>query len=138
MRPPAIAPPSSLGWRTAKRKRVGGESDGESRYLAHEFGLVRFDRITTPSLTAADDYFQNTEPYWTLVRNVWSKTLADHDRFGLRAEAHGRKLFEKHFAHADKLAAGEPFGPANAEQHARATIESFLELLQKSRVTIRF
>jgi hypothetical protein len=125
---------TSTGWLHEQQnwKRVHGDAEGEPRYLAEELGLDRYERITAPSLAAADDYFQKTEPYWSIVRKVWSETLANHDRFTLKTEAYGRKLFEEHFAYADKLAAGEPFDPAAAEQHVRATIESFLEIPMKS------
>jgi hypothetical protein len=125
---------TSKGWLHEQQnwKRVRGESGGEPRYLAEELGLDRYERITAPSLTAADTTFQKTEPYWSLVRKIWADTLARHDRFILRTEAYGKKLFEEHFAYAEKLAEGEPYNAANAEQHARTTIESFLEIPPKS------
>ncbi len=108
------------------RKRVAAEPADRPQYLAEELGLDRYERISAPSLEAADASLAQTEPYWSLVRQTWADLFSRHDRFTLRAEADGKRLFEEHFAYAAKLASGEPFDPADAERHARETIARFL------------
>ncbi len=111
-------------------KRVAGESQATAnttpRYVAAELGLDRYERITAPSLVAADDYWRKTATYWAAVRQAWTESYERHDRFTLRPEVGGRKLFEHHFGYAEKLAAGEPVDADEARHHARATIEAFL------------
>ena len=107
-------------------KRVAAEPADAPQYLAQELGLDRYERITAPSLSAADASFEKTEPYWALVRQVWSDLFQQHDRFTLRAEADGKRLFEEHFAYAETLSSGTPFNRADAERHARETIYKFL------------
>jgi len=86
----------------------------------------RYERITAPSLAAADENWVKTGPYWVAVRAAWREFYAQHDRFSLRAEVDGARLFEEHFAYAEKLAEGAPFDSADAARHARETIERFL------------
>jgi hypothetical protein len=112
-------------------KRVAGEpansasaNDGP-RYVGAEIGLDRYERITTPSLAVADEYWQKTGAYWAIVRRVWAEEFARRERFTLRSEVDGQQLFEHHFAYAEKLAS-QPFDPVDAERQVRATITSFL------------
>lgn len=107
-------------------KRVAAEPASAPQYLAQELGLDRYERISAPSLSAADTAFAKTEPYWSIVRQVWSNIFARHDRFTLRAESDGKRLFEEHFAYAEELASGKPFDRADAQRHARETVEKFL------------
>ncbi len=106
-------------------KRVAGEGSPAS-YVGEEWGLDRYERITAPALTAADDYWKKTGAYWAAVRQVWTDVLAKNDRFALRPTVNGQKLFEIHFAYTEKLESGTPYDPADGARHARATIESFL------------
>ena len=113
-------------------KRVAGEISGaevEPRYVGQEIGLDRYERITAPSLAAADVYWQKTGAYWAGVRRAWSDEFAQRERLTLRAEAGGKKLFEEHFAYAEKLESGAPFDAADAERHSRATLTNFITLV---------
>jgi hypothetical protein len=111
-------------------KRVGGESadaEADPRFVAAEIGLDRYERITAPSLAAASDYWRKTSAYWAAVRRAWADVFARHERFVLSPERDGKRLFEEHFAFADKFGAGQFANPADAEQHARSTIEAFVQ-----------
>lgn len=118
------------GWVHAQDnwKRIAGETvpAAPPRYLAHESGLDRYERIATPSLAAADAEWSRTAPYWSAVRHAWRDIFAAHDHFSLRPTVDGQRLFELHFAYAAELAAGRAFDPADAARHARETIAGFL------------
>lgn len=107
-------------------KRVAGDASPDAAFIAHEYGLDRYERITAPSLAAADENWAKTGAYWAAVRAAWREVFAQHDRFELRAEVEGPRLFEEHFAYAERLAAGAPFVAADAARHARETIDRFL------------
>jgi len=107
-------------------KRVAGENTRTPGYVSEEWGLDRYERITAPSLAAADEYWRKTGAYWAAVRRVWADVFATHDRLPLRREAGGKRLFEEHFAYAEKLADGAPFDSSDAERHARETINKFI------------
>lgn len=120
---------TSTGWLHEQNnwKRVAGEGSAGARFVAAEIGLDRYERMTAPGLEVADEYWRKTSGYWAAVRRAWADTFARHERFTLRRDVGGRQLFELHFDFAEKLASGEPASAAAAEQHARATIDSFLE-----------
>ena len=107
-------------------KRVAGESVSAPRYVAAEIGLDRYERITAPSLAAADEYWKKTGAYWALVRRVWTEEFARRERFTLQPKFQDKALFEHHFAYAEKLAEGQPFDTADAERHTRSTLAGFL------------
>lgn len=122
---------TSSGWVHEQQnwKRVAGEgaaANEPARYVAEEWGLDRYERITAPSLNAADAYWKKTAPYWAAVRRAWAEVFARDDRFVLQVEVDGKKLFEEHFAYAGKLEAGAPYDPAEGERHARETIARHL------------
>jgi hypothetical protein len=107
-------------------KRVAADSAAASpRYVAAEVGLDRYERITAPSLAAADAYWQKTGPYWASVRQAWADTFARHDRLLIRSELNGKKLYEDHFEYAEKLENGAAYDPVAGERHARETIAKF-------------
>lgn len=108
-------------------KRVAGEKSPTASYVGEEIGLDRYERITAPSLVAADENWKKTGPYWAIVRRIWAETFAKHERFTLRDLVAGKPLFESHFDYAEKLAEGAPFNAADAEHNARAAIESFMK-----------
>jgi hypothetical protein len=111
-------------------KRVAGESPAgtaaEPGFVAAEIGLDRYERITAPALTAADEYWKKTAPYWAVVRRVWADIYAQRERFTLRTEVDGKPLFEHHFADAKKLEDGGRFDAAESERAIRATLERYL------------
>lgn len=112
-------------------KRVAGDSvpaEHPPAFVAEEWGVDRYERITAPTLAAADEYWKKTGSYWAAVRRAWAAVLGRHDRFTLRREASGKRLFEEHFAYAQKLADGAPLDPADAERHAHETIAAFVEV----------
>lgn len=107
-------------------KRVEGDKSPNARYVGYEIGLDRYERITAPSLAAADENWRKVAPYWAVVRRVWREIYAQRERFALRDQVDGQQLFEHHFAYAEKLEAGAPFNAAEAEREVRATLERYL------------
>jgi hypothetical protein len=107
-------------------KRVAGDAAPAPAYVGQEIGLDRYERISAPSLAAADDTWRKTAPYWALVRRVWAETFAQRERFTFRTKAEKPSHFEPHFEYAQKLADGAPFDATAAERHARDAIARFL------------
>jgi hypothetical protein len=110
-------------------KRVAGDGApaGEApRYVAEEWGLDRYERISAPSLAAADAYWAKTASYWAVVRRVWREEFAKRDRFTLASEAVGESSIGIHFGHAEALAAGAPFDASAAEREVREAIARLL------------
>jgi hypothetical protein len=111
-------------------KRLAGEAGGAAakpHFVAAEIGLDRYERITAPSLAAADEYWKRTGAYWAEVRRAWRDVFRRHERFVLRPEAGGRRLFEVHFEYADGLAERGSVDAADLARHARETIGAFVQ-----------
>jgi hypothetical protein len=115
-------------WKRAAGVRSSPEgAPAEPVYVAAEFGLDRYERITSPAMTPADDYWRKTGAYWALVRAAWRDLFKRNERVTLKAEVAGKKLFQHHFEYAERLEAGQPFVPAEAARQIADTLESFLE-----------
>lgn len=120
---------TATGWLHEQNnwKRVAGEAAVDTpAFVAAEIGLDRYERISAPSLAAAETYWQKTAPYWALVRQAWADTYAANERFTVRDKVDDKSLFEYHFADAEEITSGKPFDPAAAKLKIRETIDRFL------------
>ena len=118
------------GWFHEQRslKQVETEADANPpTYLAEEIGLNRYERITSPALTAADEYWAKTSRYWASVREAWQDVYAEHDRFSLRSKVNGQRLYEVHFAYAGKLESEDILMVEDDVLHAHETVHLFLD-----------
>ncbi len=107
-------------------KRVAGDSAKTPDYRGHEIGLDRYELITSPDLSKADEYWEKTGPYWAAVRQVWKEVYAEKERFSLKGKVDGRSQFEHHFEYAGTLDEGEPWDPEAGAAFAREIIAAYL------------
>lgn len=107
-------------------KRVQGEASETPDYRGHELGIDRYELITAPDLSKADEYWEKTGPYWAAVRQAWKDVYSENERFSLKSKVDGRSQFEHHFEYAGKLDAGETWDPETGAAFAKATIENYL------------
>lgn len=113
-------------------KRVSGESADKPEelptFLSAEIGLDRYERITSPPLELALDYWEKTGPYWAIVRRVWDEVLEGKERFTVENKVDGEALYDRLFEPADSIAGGtEKFDPAAAETEIREAITAFVK-----------
>ncbi len=95
--------------------------------LACELGVNRYERIDEPRVQEpADAYWAKTGDYWKEVRNVWDKVFRSHDRFELKKQADGKKLYEEHLGYAAEIEETGDYNIQNGRTHAQETIKSFL------------
>jgi hypothetical protein len=113
-------------WKRVAGEKADASADAAPRYVAAEIGLDRYERVTAPSLAAADEYWAQNR----LLLGRGSPSLDGNSRTlrSVCAAAGDRrkKLFEQHFEFADRLAAGETASPAEADRQARATVKAFV------------
>lgn len=93
----------------------------ERRFLAREYGVVRYERIRGHDFGPAERYFAASEPFWAEVRAAWREAEAA-GRFSMRAQPDQAGLFVPFFAYADKLAAGGAFDREDARAFIRRTL----------------
>jgi hypothetical protein len=88
---------------------------GETRRLAREIGVDRYERLRDFDFTAADAYWNATASFWALVRHGWAQRAAQNPRFRVRASCNDEDAFVPFFRTADRLEAGEAI-PADAQR----------------------
>lgn len=116
------------GWthRQDNLKTVIDDAGRSTAYLAREYGVNRYQRITGFDFSPGDEYLQRTGPFWAQVRQVWDDIVAEHPRFQLAGEVDGQKLFAPMFAYAEEV--DERFDPAAGRKAARDIIERYLTI----------
>ncbi len=76
----------------------------EQPYLAREAGLSRYDRVAGYDFSAGDDYWRNTGPFWSRVRDYWTALYRNESAFRSVKSVDGLPLFMALFDMAE-----EPF-----------------------------
>ena len=93
----------------------------DSRYVAREYGVARYERIKDHDFSAAQRYFTRTEPFWAEVRAAWAEIAAK--RFTLRAQPDQAQLFVPFFEYAAKLDEGAAFDRDEARAFIRRALQ---------------
>ena len=95
----------------------------EKRYLAREYGVVRYERIRDYDFGPGEKYYERTEPFWAEVRAAWRELEEARGRFTLRAPVDQAQLFLPFFEYAQKLADGTAFNRDDARAFVRRTLQ---------------
>ena len=116
----------STGWLHEQHNRKTNKADHSNTYIAQEVGVNRYERITEPDLSAAEETWNTTAPYWKTVRNSWKDVFRKHDRFQLQSDYEGSKLYEIHFSHAAEIERAKTYDSQAWKAKVEETISSFL------------
>jgi hypothetical protein len=106
---------------------INDQSSTQTQYLAKETGFNRYERISDPSLSAADDYWEATSDYWKDVRKAWEVVYAENDTFILSSNFEDRKLYEYHFGHAHEIEQSGTYDPDKYKKLIDQTLDNFLD-----------
>ncbi len=117
---------SPTGWlHVQNNRKVQRDANGSGVFVGMELGVSRYEEITAPDLaTAAGEAWEKTGPYWQSVRDTWATVLEESNRFTLKPEVDGKKLWELHFTRAGELEKDDSKNPD--PEHAQSTIRRFL------------
>ena len=104
--------------------KMSGKAGGEPVAIVQEDVVNTYDRSTSYSPKAGDDYWAATKDYWAAVRDAWDAAIARNDGVRVQEEAQtgvvtGPPLMEL----AQKIQDGEITTQAAIDQ-ARVTIET--------------
>jgi len=92
-----------------------GKLDPGKPYVAREYGVARYQRITGADFAMADKYFRNTRHFWDDVRDTWGQVFAERRSVTLKGPVDQLGLFAPLFEQADALDADDSQGkPDNA------------------------
>lgn len=121
-----ITPTGWVHFQDNRKLQLDSQSE-QPRCLACELGINRYERINEPTVQdPGDAYWAKTGDYWKEVRDAWEEVLQSRDRFQLKKQVDGKKLYEPHFGYAAEIEATGEYDTEKGRNHARETIESFL------------
>ena len=114
------------GWlHTQSNQKILTKKGRIVRTLATELGAVRYERITTPSMEKAEEYWAKTAGFWQTVRSTWSSVEAGEKPFTLQAKMDEKPMYAHLFELAGRLEDGE-LNEAEAQVEGMAVIGRFL------------
>lgn len=109
-----------------KLDQSGQRSENEP-YVAKELGVNRYERIIDFDFSAGDDYWQQTQPFWSDVRKVWNEYFAAAPQMTIMEEFDGTPLFAVLFEKAETLTAGSSYDSAAVQQEVRDILADYIE-----------
>jgi hypothetical protein len=120
---------TSNGWvHSQQNQKVALGKEGQVSIVGQELGINRYERISDPSLMAAETTWEKTGDYWKDVREAWAEVYKKHPAFSLKSEVDGKKLYQLHFGYAMGLEGSEdPYDAQAGKAHARETIAKFVQ-----------
>jgi hypothetical protein len=96
---------------------------GNTRRLAREIGVDRYERLRDFDFSAADAYWKATASFWALVRQGWAQRVAKAEHLRVATTCEGAEAFVPFFSMAQRIESGEAVS-ADAQ---RAEIERALD-----------
>lgn len=107
-------------------KLVLGSEAGAEPILCREMGVNTYEKKEL-NLAAGHEYWNKTQGYWKDVRQEWSRVFGANNRFGLRDEVGGDKLYKQLFSLAEEVKKADEYEAGARTAEIRAIIEKFLE-----------
>lgn len=92
-----------------------GTPDPVTPFLAREIGVNRYDRIAGFDFAAGDQYWEETGPFWSMVREKWAETFEAWDAVRFEATIDGESMVMTLFGKAMEIAGSGEFDPEQAE-----------------------
>lgn len=83
---------------------AGRELDINQPYRAREYGVARYEHISSETFSEADRYFEKTRPFWNEVRDAWANAFRKNEAITLRGPVDKLGLFMPLFERAEILA----------------------------------
>lgn len=92
------------GWlHTQLNEKLVTKGGRLQRRIATELGAVRYERISTPVLDDAEDYWADTAEFWGSIRRTWAAVEGTPEPFTIRSKVDEKPMFSYLFELAGKL-----------------------------------
>ncbi|MEM7562378.1 MAG: DUF6607 family protein [Pseudomonadota bacterium] len=101
-----------------------GDTKAASSYVAKELGIARYDTIVGHDFSAGDAYWDETQPFWSIVRSEWSRHFETNRVSRIAKSVDGVSLFSIFFDLAAQYRAGK-IDDGQASKQIVQTIHSF-------------
>lgn len=113
------------GWNLEQdNEKIYRDENGEDLLISWEKGHEIFTRGDY-DCDAGIDWWKENHRFWTDVRTVWTKTIADNKTMKFERKVDKKLMYEHLFAMGDKYT-GEDYDQASAQKEIQAVIESYL------------
>lgn len=90
-------------------------ADGTLAFIAREYGMARYERLSDPDFDAADAYYDKTRNFWQQVRLAWANGFERDTTIRLRGQVDQLQMFVPLFEQAEALAGDPAAAGRNAE-----------------------
>ena len=100
--------------------------------VATELGAVRYERITTPVMGEAEDYWAATGSFWESVRSTWAAVEGTEKSFTIRSRVDEKPMYSHLFALAGRLEQNPEADEAATAIEGMAVIGRFLEVMSNT------
>ena len=115
------------GWlHTQLNQKLVTKAGKVVKTLATEIGAVRYERISTPSMEKAEEYWEKTGGFWEAIRNTWASLEATDEPFTLRKRVDEKPMYADLFSLAGRLEEGVE-NPSEISIEGMAVIGRFLK-----------
>jgi len=111
--------------------------DEDPRVIAREAGLNRYEWITDHDFSAGEAYWEQTGPFWGVVRDAWTELWAEQDSFVFEANVDGGVLFMKLFQYAEAQDENADFDADAARAFVDETLAAHLSELTAEELAAR-
>lgn len=119
---------TASGWvHTQQNQKLKLGKKGRNTVLAQEYGVNRYERITSPTLKPAEIAWKKTGAYWGEVRKAWAEVFEKNETFSLKPEFEDKKLYQHHFGYAMKVEnSNDAYDVEAGRKHAFETVKKFV------------
>jgi hypothetical protein len=100
-------------------------SAGGDKLLAREKGYEEFTKADEAKFAFAKGWWQQQQPYWKGVRQVWDEVYTQNTIIKLKGKVDGKLLYERLFNLVDQ-SAKEKWDTQKSKTEARKLINSYL------------
>lgn len=93
---------TDAGWMHYQRNYKLDKENKDEPVIALESGVNTYAKTTETDFSAAKEYWENTSPYWEVVRAAWADVYGKNQRLELKSRWKGDKMFSHLFGLADE------------------------------------
>lgn len=114
---------TASGWVQEENNLKAALRNGNTEYVAREYGVARYDRIKDFSFAEADAYYIKTRDFWNQVRVAWGDWFKRDTTVKLRGQVDQLDLFMPLFKQAS-LIADDPANNAGNQQAIQSALQA--------------
>ncbi len=109
------------------RLTSSGQRAETNAVVAKELGIARYERITDHDWSAGEKYWEQTNSFWSVVRNIWTEILEKNNTITMKKDGYSDPLFSVMFG----FASDANFLQASSEDKQAKIRDKILEYVKR-------